>query len=465
MKERIRNYLDFCLAGLTILIAGFVIYQVTVRSKIGGLQWSGGGEMTIPFVAVIAVALFFAFKLKHIARRDQKIHHLAGLIKNLSLEEVDKLNQIDSQFTSGAWRELLMAIIDRYAGFNEEFQQKYNKLLYSYMHLEEKYAQSYTVQLILEEISRELDSDRLLKKITDIITGVFGSKRCMIYIKVEGKNVLAVKASSDFNADLPGKDTISLNDDNVIARAWYNQRVYTWSDITTEEKAELTQRNVNSILVLPLTGHRDCLGIMVIEHEMAAGLSPDLIEFAKLISQELSLSVENAYLYGRMRRMANHDALTGIYNRMYLINFMEEMFKKTPSTVSLIMFDMDFFKRINDRYGHLTGDMVLKTTTTIIQKVLPAGIIARYGGEEFVIVLPEVGQNEALEFGETIRRMISDYEFLTAEGQRVRVTLSAGLANYPVVSGGYETLLQKADEALYEAKKSGRNKLCVAEAG
>ena len=466
MKERIRNYLVVCLTGLIFLIAGFVIYQVAVRENLMYvLQWPNGDTLLVLFLIIIVVALFFAFKQRHAARQFRKIQQLKRLLKDATLEETVKLSETNSQDLPIVWRDLVRGFIDRETKLNEEFQQKYNKLLYSYMHLEEKYAQSYTVQLILEEISRELDSERLLKKITDIITGVFGSKKCTIYIKDEGKDVLVVKASSELNADLPGKDAVSLADDNIIARAWRNLRVYTWSDAKPEEMAELQKRNVNSILVLPLTGHRDCLGIMVIEHEMEAGLSPDLIEFAKLISQELSLSVENAYLYGRMHRMANYDALTGIYNRMYLINYMGEMFHKKPNTVSLIMFDMDFFKRINDRYGHLTGDMVLKSTTSLIKETLPAGIIARYGGEEFVIVLPEIGQNEALKFGETIRRMISDYEFLTADGQRIRVTLSAGLANYPVVSGGYENLLQKADEALYEAKKNGRNKLCVAEAG
>lgn len=419
MKERIRNFLDFCLIGLIFLIAGFVFFQAAVKLSVFTYPKRPGEDaLIVLLIIVILTAAFFAFKQRW---------------------ATDRLCQA------------------------EQLSEKYNKLWYSYLHLEEKYAQSYTVQLILEEISRELDSDRLLKKTTDIVMGVFGSKKCIIYMKEEGKAVLTVRASSEFTDDIPEKETVSLDDDNIIAGAWRNLRVYTLDDAKPEEMEEFRKKNVNSVLVIPLAGHRDCWGIMVIEHEAEAGLSPDLIEFAKLISQELSLSVENAYLYGRMRQMANHDALTGIYNRMYLINYVADLFDKKPNIVSLIMFDMDFFKRINDRYGHLTGDMVLKTTTAVIQKILPTGILARYGGEEFVIVLPEVQMKDAMEFGETIRRQISDYEFLTTEGQRIKVTLSAGLATYPYVSDGYEGLLQKADEALYEAKKSGRNKVCLAE--
>jgi diguanylate cyclase (GGDEF)-like protein len=466
MKAGIRNFLEVCLTGLIFLITGYVIYQVAVRGNIVTYpQWSDGNTLIVLFMIVIITAAFFSFKQRHTANRLLQLVQSDKLLKNWTLEEIITQNETSLKNIPGGVREILRKMVEREAKLNEEFQQKYNKLMYSYMHLEEKYAQSYTVELILEEIGRELDSDCLLKKTIDIIMGVFGCKKCMIYMKDEETGQLAVKAGSAFNEDLIHEAPVSLTGENIIARAWRNLKVYTWNDIKPEEMAEFKKRNINSILVLPLSGHRDCLGIMVIEHETEAGLSPDLIEFAKLIAQELSLSVENAYLYGRMRRMANHDALTGIYNRMYLINYVAEMFHTKPSTVSLIMFDMDFFKRINDRYGHLTGDMVLKSTTSLIQKIIPTGIIARYGGEEFVIVLPEITLSQAVELGETIRRTIFDYEFLSVEGQRIRVTLSAGLANYPIINGGYEELLQKADEALYEAKKSGRNKLCVAQPG
>jgi diguanylate cyclase (GGDEF)-like protein len=463
MKARIRNCLDACLIGLIFFIMGYVIYQATVHWSVFTYpKWSGGDTLIVLSVIVIFIVIFLAFKQRQFMNQWRRMEQFSELFKNASLEEAVKFGEIyANDLPRGLW-EYVRRILEHHQKINEELQQKYNKFLYSYAHLEEKYAQSYTVQLILEEIGRELDSDRLLKKTTDIVMGVFGSKKCTIYVKDEEGDVLVVKASSEFAGELPEREAISLTGDNIIARAWRNLRTYSWDDAGPEEMEELKKENVNSILAIPLTGHRDCLGIMVIEHEMESGLSPDLIEFAKLISQELSLSVENAYLYGRMRQMANHDALTGIYNRMYLIDYVADIFNKKPNTVSLIMFDMDFFKRINDHYGHLTGDMVLKTTTALIQKILPTGILARYGGEEFVIVLPEVEQDEAVKFGEAVRRNISEYEFLTPDGQRIKVTLSAGLATYPLVSSGYEELLQKADEALYEAKKTGRNKLCVA---
>ena len=163
-----------------------------------------------------------------------------------------------------------------------------------------------------------------------------------------------------------------------------------------------------------------------------------------------------------MRRMAIRDALTGVYNRLYLMNYMAEIFANNPKTVSVLIFDMDHFKQINDKFGHLSGDMVLRTAANLIQKMLPSGIIARYGGEEFVIVLPEVNEAEAFQFANSIRQIIGHHQFLVSDERSISVTLSVGVATYPLVSDNYEGLLQLADEALYEAKNSGRNKVCVA---
>jgi diguanylate cyclase (GGDEF)-like protein len=163
-----------------------------------------------------------------------------------------------------------------------------------------------------------------------------------------------------------------------------------------------------------------------------------------------------------MSLMANHDALTGAYNRMFIMNYMRDIFSKGPTTFSIIMFDLDHFKKVNDKYGHLAGDMVLKNTTSIMQKMLPAGILGRYGGEEFVLLLPEIAQDEAYVLADAIRCKINEHSFITTEGVRILVTISAGLANYPQVTDSFKGLLQLADEALYEAKNSGRNKVCVA---
>jgi diguanylate cyclase (GGDEF)-like protein len=128
----------------------------------------------------------------------------------------------------------------------------------------------------------------------------------------------------------------------------------------------------------------------------------------------------------------------------------------------VVIIDIDHFKKVNDQYGHMDGDMVLKTICSLIQKRLPVGILARYGGEEFVLVLPEMLEDEAYQFMERLREEINQYDFRSGDGTRIPVSFSGGLANYPNISGSYEGLLHLADEALYEAKNSGRNQVCIA---
>ncbi len=354
--------------------------------------------------------------------------------------------------------ELRQSFIDMYTRMEEsrrEIETNYRKLQLSSLSLEEKYAQAYTLQLIQEEIARELDSNQLMKKTLDILLGVFGSKRCTIYMVDEQKEVLELKANSGFAVAPELEKIIPLDANHLVARACRERMVFTDAD------EAMAQGKTSGNIAIPLSGRHNCLGVMVMENELVRIANQDLVDFAKLIAQELSLSLENAYLYDKMRRMATHDALTGVYNRMFLMNYISELFASHPRTVSVIIFDLDHFKVINDRYGHLVGDMVLKETAQVAGEMLPTGILARYGGEEFVVVLPEVPVNEAVRFADSLRHAVFEHHYRTDDGRMVVVTLSGGVAGYPKNADSFEGLLQKADEALYYAKNSGRNRICL----
>ncbi len=356
--------------------------------------------------------------------------------------------------------ELRQSFVTMYTRMEEsrrDMEMNYQKLQLSSLTLEEKYAQAYTLQLIQEEIARELDSNQLMKKTLDILLGVFGSKWCTIYMVNEQKSVLELKANSGFAAAPVYDKIIPVDADHLVARACRERMVFTDAD------EAMAQGKTSGNIAIPLSGRHNCLGVMVMENELVRIINQDLIDFAKLIAQELSLSLENAYLYDKMRRMATHDALTGVYNRMYLMNYISELFASRPQIVSVIIFDLDHFKAINDRYGHLVGDMVLKETAQLASEMLPTGILARYGGEEFVVVLPEVSADEAFDFAEKLRYAVFEHPYQTDDGRWIVVTLSGGLAGYPESSDSFEGLLQKADEALYNAKNSGRNRICRAE--
>jgi diguanylate cyclase (GGDEF)-like protein len=160
---------------------------------------------------------------------------------------------------------------------------------------------------------------------------------------------------------------------------------------------------------------------------------------------------------GKIAELSSSDGLTKLYNRSYLLTKIKEelkRYKRYKTTFSLMILDIDDFKKINDKYGHQKGDDILKKLGTILNNSRrDLDICARYGGEEFAIVLPHTDSNEAGMISERLRKKIEDY-FKNEN----KITISIGVSNCPVSSISLEELIKKADEALYESKRSGKNK-------
>jgi diguanylate cyclase len=156
------------------------------------------------------------------------------------------------------------------------------------------------------------------------------------------------------------------------------------------------------------------------------------------------------------------DGLTGIYNRRFMEKRLVEEFdrhKRYGRKFSIIMFDIDFFKKVNDTYGHQCGDFILKSVTAKIASIIrKSDFLARYGGEEFCCLLPETGLNSALILAERFRSEIEALDNIFQETS-VCVTISLGVAEMGIAHGSAEMLLKEADEALYAAKRSGRNRV------
>lgn len=162
------------------------------------------------------------------------------------------------------------------------------------------------------------------------------------------------------------------------------------------------------------------------------------------------------------------DPLTRLNNRRYLWDFLGRDLiraRRAVLPVAAILFDIDHFKRFNDTWGHEAGDLVLKSVADVIrQNVRGSDIACRYGGEEFIIVLPEATRNVAVERAETLRRDVEKMELVLGEQKLDRVTASFGVALYPTHADNAEALVRVADDALYRAKESGRNRVEVFEA-
>jgi two-component system cell cycle response regulator len=195
------------------------------------------------------------------------------------------------------------------------------------------------------------------------------------------------------------------------------------------------------------------------EHVLADG---DLIKIGRTIFKFLSGgNIERAY-HEEIYRLTTIDGLTQIYNKRYFLESLEREIARSNRyrrDMSLVMFDIDHFKKVNDSFGHLAGDQVLKhLAITIKSKIRREDLFARYGGEEFAIVLPEIDGYNAHQFAEKVRRIVeaTDFRF---EQTKIDVTVSMGVATLDADTADAAALIKRADDRLYEAKGAGRN--CV----
>lgn len=188
-------------------------------------------------------------------------------------------------------------------------------------------------------------------------------------------------------------------------------------------------------------------------------------------SQELVVRVKNMLkireLREKLKTLATTDELTGLHNRKYLLERMDQEIsraKRYGNALSLLLFDLDFFKVVNDIYGYEWGDVLLKSIADKLKGLIrKEDILTRYGDEEFVVVLPNTSEDNAFLFAERFRKDIEKMEFIPAgEEERHPITISGGIATYPCLPDTEEdanTIIRYAEHALYNAKKRGKNKI------
>ncbi|MDT8900505.1 diguanylate cyclase [Anaeroselena agilis] len=223
------------------------------------------------------------------------------------------------------------------------------------------------------------------------------------------------------------------------------------------------------VMVMPLPVNSRLLGLMLLGWRRR--VSPENIEctpFATLMAQQIALALEKASLYNQVKAMALSDGLTGLANRRNFDLFLDAELRRAFTLrrpLSLIMLDLDNFKKYNDTYGHPTGDKLLAQLGDILrQNTRTIDFPARYGGEEFSVILPECGATEATSLAEKIRRTVEAGEFPDNAGTfTARITASMGVATYdPSVNAAPPdpaSFIAVADSALYQAKQGGRNRV------
>lgn len=240
----------------------------------------------------------------------------------------------------------------------------------------------------------------------------------------------------------------------------------------TREKLSLFGRlahpELQSVKVFPLAERGAPIGALVVGSTIAGHeLTREEERIFDVVTAHAAVSLSNARMYATMETMATTDGMTGLVNHRRFKELLTEALARAARftrRVSVVMVDADHFKSINDTWGHPVGDLVLKRIASILKaEARRTDVVARYGGEEFIVVLDETDPQGAELVAERIRERI-EREVIEGEFGRVRVTASLGVATWPDNAGAMDDLLEAADQALYEAKRKGRNRVVLSRA-
>jgi two-component system cell cycle response regulator len=222
---------------------------------------------------------------------------------------------------------------------------------------------------------------------------------------------------------------------------------------------------LKSHLTLPLAVEGGIVGCISLNSDQPNAFDAQDLQFFSVIGYQMAATLKHFQRFSSIKTMAIYDTLTNLYNRR---SFEERLGTETQKSfysgtpLSLVMLDIDHFKRVNDTFGHIEGDKVLCEIASLLKNSLrKIDTVARYGGEEFVLILPGAGLEESTMIAERIRRLVEKNRVQVGQVQ-INLTVSLGISNFPIHRPrSKEELVKMADLALYEAKRAGRNQVCV----
>jgi diguanylate cyclase (GGDEF)-like protein len=227
-----------------------------------------------------------------------------------------------------------------------------------------------------------------------------------------------------------------------------------------------------SFLGLPVVFQDRVTGVLALYREHPEPFSEDDEQVGMSFASGVAMALENSRLYEQMKHNASTDPLTGAFNRRYFFERLEQEHarcRRFDSGMALVMLDVDFFKKLNDSFGHAFGDRILQAVIRVARSSLRGSdVLARYGGEEFVILLPNTGIEGAALVAERVRKLVEAIPLREIEGYPLEragdpphVTISLGISQRTSADASVDELLIRADKALYQAKQTGRNRVCI----
>ena len=395
-------------------------------------------------VGLISFFLISMVIRPHLKQLSQKMNEIASGIQkkefldystncNLELCSMNVVSNDEIGVSANAYNQLLNALLE-----SHESEKVFNQFS--------------------QVMSENLDSNALAEETISLLISATKIEAAAILIFRKGE--VTVEASR-------GIDKVeSLSEHEAVKEAINSGKS---TSISMPKKihldAVLTQFRPSEVFIRPIEFKGTFLGVMVAA--TGADMADDRTELTlELFTRSMGLALNNALIHSKFQRLAAYDALTNVFNRRFGMSRLKEDFSRAvrdKSALAVIMIDIDHFKNINDNYGHLVGDKAIMILANILKKVSREGdIVVRYGGEEFLMILPGASSKDAESLAERVRHQIMDTVFKEGE-QQISMTASLGVCGYPeeIVTDEI-ALIDRADQALYQAKQNGRNQVVLA---
>lgn len=320
------------------------------------------------------------------------------------------------------------------------------------------------INAIARQTTAVLNLDELLTKVCDLVLEKFAVDHVVVSL-LDDDDHLSVRAhKGKLTPILPQGAALPVGT-GMGMRALELGKTVVENDVRSLRRYLASFVETCSEMCVPLIFFGEKLGVLMLESATPGNFMPEDVPPLESVADICAGAIKNAHYFEQAQQLAYRDGLTGIYNRRYFemqIATEIERASRYDGRLAIIMIDIDNFKRLNDEFGHLLGDEVLRQVSTVfVQQLRKVDVVCRYGGEEFAILVPQTSGSNALEVAEKLRRVVAAYRF---PGVPVKVTISAGVAEFPSNGSTRDELVAAADAALYASKEGGRNRVSPASA-
>jgi diguanylate cyclase (GGDEF)-like protein len=316
------------------------------------------------------------------------------------------------------------------------------------------------INAIARETTAVLDQEHLLIKVCTVIQETFQVGHVSVLLR-DDDGLLLRASHGRFTACAAAGGRLPANA-GLWGRVLASSRSLIEDDVQACPEYVGFYEETKSRMAIPLVSFGQTLGVLILESEQTGKFQEGDVESLEAVADICATAIQNAHYVERVKQLAYLDGLTGIFNRRYFeLRVVEEIdrARRFNSGMAVLMVDIDQFKRLNDEFGHLLGDEVLRQVSSIFHGQLrKIDVVCRYGGEEFAVLLSQTNPQHALQVAEKLRRLVENWQF---PGVPRPVTISAGVATFPDHGTTRDELVKSADAGLYAAKQRGRNRVLL----